>query len=385
MKKESIIWAILGGTLLFFGGIMTEKLEIAIPAFVIGGMVIFWGVLLKNNWFFTLVEEGTAKIILKAGKISKIVFVWEEHWMDEQFNVWRKEEKGVGLSPKKIKGLFGGIFYIGIPPFWRVHTYPLRWADIHIKNGKREIKFHEEIIDYVLLRPCVYWTKLTKAETKEMIPVDVEFAVTLRIENPYKFCFIAPPTPIEEVLTRLSAVLRARVALLSVEELIGMKGKSKELWEGTPSIPGLEDEKLIQETLPKWGIRLASQGIDILDIALPEEYQEAQAAKRRAQLETEGRLSETVRGILQGWAEAQGKTLEQLSKEIREDKKKKEEILKIVENLILKKLALEKNAYIYMEVEGAGGIEKVLLDLLGINTMLKRSEKNIAEGKWKKV
>jgi hypothetical protein len=180
----------------------------------------------------------------------------------------------------------GGLRFYGLWPILDVGIYHLRWWDLQLaEGGRQESVFHEEVIDYVLLKPDVYWVKVEAAETRppERIPLNVEFLVTMRVENPYKAIFVAPINWVENTTTRLSALFRSLVASSSLDELLELKGDPQGIWKR------LGKEPLLQKTLRReWGILVEKGGIEIRDIGIPPEYQEAAAAQRAEAMKAEG-------------------------------------------------------------------------------------------------
>lgn len=241
--------------------------------------IIIWFYLAPNNRFFTFVEEGTAVIIVTAGKFNKALIQWGGHTFDGEWNVIDGEEHH----------LFGGLRLYGLWPLLDVFIHRLRWNDIH-KSEERdgridEVRFHDEIFDHVLLRPDVYWTRLQRAETKppERVPVDAEFVITMRVINPYKVLFVAPVNWIENVMTRLDALLRGFVANQSLDELIDIEGRGEALWKT------IGNSDLVQKTIRKdWGIEIEENGIQLRDVNMTREFQEAAAAQRTEEMRAEG-------------------------------------------------------------------------------------------------
>ncbi len=309
----------------------------------------------------TIVEEGTAKAVMVFGKFSKIIFQWENHWMDYNWNIWREleEDSPDKKSEKKVKGrLFGGL-WIYFWPFQKIHRYKHRWTDIRLKDSEMKVEFHEEKnFDHVLLKPAVYAFKLTAVETKppERIPVDVLVLVTLRIRNPYLFLFVAPPTPLEDALARVSAETRALVTGCFIDELLQLKGES--LWTL------LRGAKVIEETLQKWGIKLAEKGIEIREIDLPPQYQRAAGAKKEEELKAAGRAAQAVGAVIEMIAQARGKLANEIRAEIDISPELRQEFLKLAKDLIVRQLAIEGGSYLDIRVQGAEGIEKMILNAL---------------------
>jgi regulator of protease activity HflC (stomatin/prohibitin superfamily) len=319
---------------------------------------------------FTIVKEGTAQALMKAGAFYKIIFQWENHWMDVEWNIWRKKEKKKRKESKLYGQILGGL-YVYLWPFYKIYKYPLRWTDLRrveeVGEKIEKTQFHDEELKHVMLKPAVYWTKIFKVETlpPERIPLDIEILITMRILNPFLFLFIAPPTPLEDVLARIDALMRARVSMLTVDEFIALKGKSETLWEGGEGIVGLKDEKLIKKTLPKWGLQIAKQGIDIKSIGLPPEYQKAGAAKKEQEMRAAGRAEEIMGTVILAVTRAEGRKEEEVQAEFRADPQVFYQKHQPIVDNTMTKLSMEQRSYLRIETPGATGMEGAFLNLIG--------------------
>ncbi|MCX6764925.1 MAG: hypothetical protein NT148_00045 [Candidatus Nealsonbacteria bacterium] len=171
---------------------MTYTIVFGLIALVLFVPAIYFGFAPKNI-FFTLNEEGTAKIVLKGGEFSHAIMRWEGHEFNEQGHE-PNEQWNVVQAPAE-DHLFGGLRFYGLWPFYTIYSKNFRWQDIQLVQGKEELKFHEENLDFVLVKPAIYGTDLKEAKTvhPERIPLDVEFLISMRVVNPYKVFFNAPP------------------------------------------------------------------------------------------------------------------------------------------------------------------------------------------------
>jgi regulator of protease activity HflC (stomatin/prohibitin superfamily) len=355
---------------------------------------------------FTIVQEGTAKAVTKLGKFEKIIFQWEGHWMDRDWNIWyegeeaalnywkkkgieaKNEEELRGKVEKKVRGrIFGGLWFYGIWPIHKIHRYRHRWTDLHRieeKEGTIEkVQFHDEVLDHVLLKPTVYWTKIFAAETTppERIPVDVGTLVTMRIFNPYLFLFVAPPTPVEDVLARIDALIRERTALLTIDEILSVRAET--LWQGWKvkrdekeiEIPPLKEEKLFKETLERWGFKVAEKGVDIKSIDPPKAYAEALARRRQLELEAEAkrveykimaeaRAAEIMGTVIEAVSTASGRKRKEVEEEFRKNPEEFYRKHKTVIDNAMTKLSMEERAYLRIETPGATGALGDLIRLI---------------------
>ena len=295
------VWTFVGGIFPWYWILLTYGIAGAI------GLAIFllaWFQLAPRNLFLTFVSEGTAKIIVKGDQFSKCLIQWKGHTLDSEWNVIAED-----TTHKEPWHPFGGLRFCGIWPIWDVFFYQLRWNDIHRSEERagriEQVRFHDEELDYVLLRADVYWTKLTKAETTpgteatpeagERIPLDVEFNVTMQVTNPYKAAFVAPPNWVENVMVRLDAVLRGFVARHTLDQLLAIRGGGGEA--ATTIWSELGEHPFIQHTLREdWGILIPENGIQIKDIGIPADVQAAAQARRTEQLKAEGERQKVIIG-----------------------------------------------------------------------------------------
>ncbi len=280
-------------TVFFFGGIPVIFLILAIIIFLLVPFV--WNFLAPSNRFFTFVQEGTAKIIVKADRPDKILIQWRGHTLDSEWNVVSDGTEVGGRAYREPWHPFGGLRVYGLWPLWDVYVYRLRWHDVHMTGGAERAErsvFHDENLDYVLLRPDVYWYELIRAETggpaeqePERIPLNVEFLVTMQVVNPYRAIFVAPIDWVENLMTRLAPVYRGFVASRTLDQLLRIRGSGTEIWD---ALSNSEDFRLLHETFEhEWGIQIVKNGIQIKDIGVPDAYQQQATLKWQAEREKE--------------------------------------------------------------------------------------------------
>jgi hypothetical protein len=314
-------------------------------------LVIIAGILFYSL-VFTNVSEGSAKALMRRGAFIKFVMAWEGHTFNEDWDVVEGEETH----------LMGGFRFVGYRGLDTVYTYNFRWRDLHLEERQAKITFHQEKIDYILVRPDVYFTDIEEAETKppERIPLNVHFLVTIKVVNPYKALFVAPPNWNENVMMRLNAIFRDWVGTKELDDILELREEPKKLCEE------LCDDPLIQMFEYEWGVKIEDNGIQIRDVGLPPGYQEPAARERVMQLEAKGRAAETVGTVIEMMATARGKTVEEIQEEIEKSNKRKKEFLDIAKDLIVRKMGIEGGAYADIRVEGAEGLERIILNALAI-------------------
>ncbi len=386
--------------------------------------LIAWFVLAKNDWFFTFVREGTAKAVMNAEAFERIVFRWKGHFMDEEDNIWEeedweaanehglrkgKEKTGFAektVKEKKVEGrIFGGLFWIGLPPFKTIHKYPLRWTDFRQTeiDGKTVLKlqFHdEEDRDFVMLKPAVYGIEVEEIETRppERIRVTPQIPITMRVVNARLFLFVAPPTPLEDILVRMSALMRQRISMSTVDEIIALHGQAEKIWEGwdvvkearkilkATKVAGVKDEKLIKDTSPRCGLRVAEKGIEVKGLKTPPGIQEAMEERKKQDMLAEARAGTTMGSLISSEAVARGKSKEAIQREIDQDPDRREKVWQDAKEMILKKLAMESGGYVHGEFPQGSTLETLitLAKRMPMGPLGESPAKELAKGEEKK-
>jgi regulator of protease activity HflC (stomatin/prohibitin superfamily) len=225
---------------------------------------------------FTIVEEGTAKIIMRWGGVVKVFIQWTGYKLTPEGNV---EPVTPATRP-----WYGGLrIWLGTP-FDKVHRFKLRWHSIEEVEGKRIPVFHEEMKDCVMLRPDRYWIKMVRVETKDGMFPEIEWLIGMRCINPEKTIFKSPHNWVENALTQLEPLLRQYIYTKTIEEVLKLKGE--EIWKD------IGNDRVIQEVLRnEWGIQIDPNEIAIFNVDLPSEYQEALARQKQTELETKARIA----------------------------------------------------------------------------------------------
>lgn len=209
-------------------------LGLVVAAIVTGIGAVY--TLAKINIFFTFVEEGTAKAIVKMGSFARAVMQYQDHYLTP--NTWEVSESVTwGRS-------FGGLRWVGIWPFWRVYTYKFRWATLKIstEDGKSTEKLvsREEDKDYIFVKDAIYVVEMKSVESKGMVPLDFRILITARCNNPYKALFKIHDWPVV-LANRIQPDLRVLVADQEYEELIRGKVEVKLEEEAEDEIAPLEE------------------------------------------------------------------------------------------------------------------------------------------------
>lgn len=354
--KERRWWQITSGLLVILLLVWLAPLPaIILIVGLLVALLIIWFLLAPNNTIWSFVPEGTAKIVVRGESFVKAFIQWAGYTFDKDWNVI--SEDATHKEPRH----FGGIRFNGIPLLDIIFSYNLRWKSVRQSKEGTEVKFHEETLDYVPLKPEVYFTKIFAAETEppERIPLDIEWLVTIRVTNPYRVLFVAPHNWVENTLNRLNALFMSWVGTKTLDEILEIKENPEQLWQE------VGEHELVQKTLEgEWGVKVELSGIQMGRIDLPSDFQDAAAQEKKQKLQAAGRSAETVGTVLAMMAHSRGVTIGEIQEEIQGNPEKQKEFLEIAKDLVKRKIAIEGGSFVDIRVEGAEGLEASLLNLV---------------------
>jgi len=350
-------------------GLILAIIIFLIPLAIFGKMIFIPLVLFLFLAKITIVDESTAQIAMRLGAIKDCFIQWEGFHLDDEWNV--VEGKSLfGLKTIHFRGMeikLGGLRIVGIRGLDTIYKYQLRWQDLHLQEGGKEVVvYHEKVINYVPLRRDTYWAKIFNAETmakEERLNIDVEFLITMKVVNPYRVIFKSPYNWVENVISNLNAVFIGYVGGQTLDQLLTKKGSSDILIE-------IKDDAFVAVLKKEWGVEI--EAIRIRDIGLPPDIQKAAAAKREQEMIAAGRAAETVGTVLQMMAQSSGKKLEEIQQEIRDDPEMRKKFLDMAEDLVERKIAIEGNSFVDVRVKGSQGLEQSLLNLVSVWGMMSK-------------
>jgi hypothetical protein len=336
---------------------------------IILGRFFGWGWLTLIFLIFvraTTVAEGTAKTITRFGGVVKVFVQWTGYRLDEDGNVAYTGEKNPW---------YGGLrVWIGTP-FDKVDKFKLRWHSVEEVQGKRVPVFHEEIKDCIMIRPDRYWIRMAKQETKDGQFPDIEYLIGMRSINPEKTRYKSPHNWVENALSQLQPLLRTYHRTKTLGELLNLQ--RDQIWEEVYT-KNTEGQRVIDAVLrDEWGVKIDEKEIGIFDVTPPPAYQEALAAKSKAEMETEAKLRqmeieaiarsvETVGTVIEMMAKSRGLKPQTIQRKINKDPTLQKEFLDLAKDLIVRKIGIEGGAYADIRVVGATGVERMILDALAV-------------------
>lgn len=195
------------GTILMGKGSVGGTL-VAILLIPLGLFLLVYFVLAPKNIWFTFIEEGKAKSVMRADEFRKALIQWKGYILDEEWNVVEGEEHH----------LFGGLRFFGLWPLDYIHVYEFEWTGLK-PDGITPLYHPPELLDYILLKQDVYFAVAKEAEDKERLPLNISFVLTIRIMNPYRALFRVQNW-LETMLSRTIAAVRDKVSTETFERLI---------------------------------------------------------------------------------------------------------------------------------------------------------------------
>ena len=277
-----------------------------------GGIFLYWLV-----GGFTVVKEGTVKIIVRFGRFRKSLMVKKGYHI-------REDNQIVPLEPGKEEpeffgGLLGGLRIVGIPFVDRVFTKDLKWVK-SLPEGKLEDRF-ESNVDFLLADVHYqYGLRFKDAEDKDLLHLSGNMTLTASIVNPYKAQF-AVKNWFDAIVNRVLPSVREYISNHTYEEIVNNKPDinldeivMKKLRE-----PGKELDKdgkptpsIVDELENLYGIKI--HALETVNIDPDESYRKATLAKWQATRDADAELVKQEIGVLSFAAETSGREIAMISK-----------------------------------------------------------------------
>lgn len=228
---------------------------------VLAGIIAAIYTLAKNDLFWTFAEEGTARAIMKFDGFHKFVMQYENCKLNEE--TWDIVVCGPN-EPKK-RNLFGGLKWIGIPGIKSVYKYRFTWATVKAQKEEMEqVERRTETIKHIFVKDYVYLGEIKGAETKSLVPLDINFLITTRVINPYKALFRVHDW-VNVITSRIEAYFRQFVSREEYDDLIARKQQM-----GGEIMKALEDTGILGDNgrfLIDYGIKVKNIEMRTIDLA----------------------------------------------------------------------------------------------------------------------
>lgn len=324
--------------------------------------IVVW-VLTLVEW--TMVDEGTSQYVMAGGAAVRPLMSWEGRYLNKRGRVVK------GTDPNWLfrwwRWLFKGFRIVGIRWWHYVNQGEFRWDDMHLGEEEQRVVHHSKKLSYVLVKPDVYTIKITKAETKSendsggRIAIGLIVLVTVRCFWPWATLFRAPPQWWENMSLKIYGWIAGWVREKLYDEVLAMKGDSTFFTNDFKKDP-------LYKTAKGWGLWISE--IQIKDIILPKEIEEAGESARRKRLESEAFGAATMGAQIAQIAELTGKSYKAIQGEFKVDMPKAlakyKDIMEANHDLIVRKVEMENGALV--DVRGDGILAYLAKILAGKST-----------------
>lgn len=232
-----------------------------IPLVILGFFLLIYFVLAPKNMWFTFIQEGTAKAVMRGDKFQKALIQWEGRTFGTV------DERTWEVVPGQERHLFGGLRFFGLYPLDYIYRYYFEWTGLK-PDGITPLPHEKELLDYIMLKQDVYFSKTEEAEDKERLPLDVSFVLTIKITNPYRTLFEVQNW-LETIMSRTIAAVRDRISEETFEDLIAKPADiGKDIYNRLS-----ETGNSFDEFRTKYGVDVLA--LEILKIDPPKEQREA--------------------------------------------------------------------------------------------------------------
>jgi hypothetical protein len=168
-----------------------------------------------RGWFVTIVPEGKAKAVMRMEGFEKFLIQWKGYTFDYSKD---GDDKWTVIEGKE-RHLFGGLRWVGIPPFWSIYKYEFSWIGVDV-NGN-PIPHVKEILDHIPLKEDVYAAEVAEAEDRELLPLSLWLLETMWVINPYKALFRVENWS-EMIINRIRPLGRDYITSSPFKDLITM-------------------------------------------------------------------------------------------------------------------------------------------------------------------
>jgi len=334
----------------------------SLPLLVIG--------ILKNlanaNRGFTIVDEATAKIIVRGGGYARTFIQWAGYTLNEGGDVILEDN-----THKEPHHPFGGLRRYGRPvaEVLEVLNYTFRSATL---DESGEVQRRSTQIDYVSLADRVYWCEIEGVDILR-VPLRLELVLTAHVKNPRKALF-AVADWLNAIITRTQAEARNVMTQKGYDDWIkNPQAVGDQIFakfgEGTPNI--LEDE--FEE---RYGVVLRDIGVRKIEVTDPSyrettlQQDKAEREKRAFEIKADLPAIEAGMRAINMLAQSRGIAPEAISVKLaadgdNEDKELRKEALELMTRIHHDKMAMDAKSYMEVNIPG-GNLESGLAALLAV-------------------
>lgn len=162
---------------------------------------------------FTQIAEGTGITIKVGDSLDHYIMRWMGHFLHDPRRYWHRHtippwEVIRCADPRRQPSAYAwwqlhwwflenffGVYWFGLSPFKKIDWYTFDWGEpSHDASGKEVLRQRKELTKIVIVQPFTYWVKLVEAEDANNFQLDLEYLLTVRINNIHKARFHAQPS-----------------------------------------------------------------------------------------------------------------------------------------------------------------------------------------------
>lgn len=202
------------GTLLYASPIAGIAVLVML-AVVMLALFFFLPWLAEEDILTTKVKEGTGKAIMRGNSFDRFVMSFEGYhlndpkapWFDPAVTpwerIWHGKEHDREFDKRSWLLRYLGLYWVGMPWANSVRKYHFEWNETKTdQDGKKVIWARDAQTDFVYVSEFPYAVVADKAETQDLLQVDVLSIIGVRVWNPYLAEFNS-----EDWMTRITAAI----------------------------------------------------------------------------------------------------------------------------------------------------------------------------------
>lgn len=254
----------------------------------------------QGNFFWTIVREGQAKIVLRMGRYEKTLLAKEGHKIDRKNNI-----VPLDLGDEESKT---GLRWVGIWPFWTVYTTTMKYVKAlsQPQDGKLYVERNWPGVDFMLAKVAYQYALLfNSCEDKDKLPLSGQITMTARIVNPEKALFRVGNW-YDALVSRILPRVRDYISAHTYGQIIGERQLDTEVLKSLQEDRVEGGRTIIEVLIQDYGIELLA--LEMVNIDPPDGYREATLRQWTAKQKAKAEAEETG-GALNLMAEARLKNL----------------------------------------------------------------------------
>ena len=300
--------------------------------------------------FFTEIEDGQAKVIVKGQKFVRAImeapglsFRGEHEWLSRRneayYDVIPTPEGGRDTDPAATYDLFSlkaltgpywfsiwlwqrltfrwfGLVYVGLWPFRKLRIYPIEYFDeAKTSKGEFNLKRRLNYSDHYRVFDFQFFIPIDSVDTQDTIPVSMIISQIMRVTNLYRVAFKSDNNWTARLFARIPSVVNEIVNTLKAEDVVSKNTNgihlTTRLRNAIKKLTKVDENGKPLGPLSEMGLGYAEDSLTIPDRSFknPEDEKllgepaRAQARMRAQQLDAKGQaanIRESAKAMAEG-------------------------------------------------------------------------------------